>query len=263
MADSDDTGPAPPAAPAGGRPTTETFDSLADLRALEEKRLAEEAAAEQARREAAERERAEAERREREAAAERDRKAKADAAERQRAEAATAERARLLDVDRRLVEQEQALRAEFEGERARLAEELRAVRAAFRRIAVPAAIVGITAVVFTIVLQTRLGRAEREHVRVLATIERLERTVREINDQHTATTQQTAVLDRDLTDARERASRAEARVLELERAPTRPRPIRVATKPARPSAPKLIDTNVSDDPLGPLADDPPDKRRRP
>lgn len=262
MPDTNDTGAGLPAAPSGGQ-SSETLESLANLRALEEKRLAEEAAAEQARKEAADRERAEAERREREAVAERDRKAKTDAAERRRAEAAAAERARLLDVDRRLAEQEQALRAEFDGERTRLTADLRAARSAFRRITTPAVAVTIAASVFAIVLNVRLGRAEREQVRVLATIERLERTVREIHDQHTATTQQAAGLDRELSDARDRVSRAEARVLELEHTPTRTRPTRVATKPARPSAPKLIDTNVGDDPLGPLADDPPEERRRP
>lgn len=275
MGDTNDTGADPPATPAVGLPGTETRESLDMLREIEQRRLAEEAAADRARQEAAARERTETERREREAAAERDRRAKAEAAERQRAEAAAAERARLLDVERRLADQERVLRAEFELERARLAAELARAQADSASlgswivsrgliIAVTGALLfGVGAwwvkqrVEKEIAMQRSLAAAV-EHTRCEAQLKPLHRT----SEEHAVRIGQ---LERDLTEARERAARAEARVQELEHAPPpRARPRRAAAPAApRPSVLQRFSTDVGEDPLGPLADDPPDEHRRP
>lgn len=262
MPDTNDTGPAPPAAPAIGQPGTETRESLAALRTIEEHRLADEAAAERARREREAAERAEAERRDRETAAERARQADVEAMERRRADVAAAERARLLDVDRRLAERERELRQEFELERARMAAELARAQADSASLGGWLVRRGLIVAVVGALIVAAGGWWLKQRVRREITMERvlaaaMERTrceaqlkpLRRNSEEHAA---RTAQLDRELIDARDRASRAETRVLELERAPTRPRPTRAAIKPARPSAPNRIETDASDDPLGDL-----------
>lgn len=262
MPDANDTGPAPPAAPAIGQPGTETRESLAALRTIEEHRLADEAAAERARREREAAERAEAERRDRETAAERARQADAEAAERRRADAAAAGRARLLDVDRRVSERERELRAEFELERARMAAELARAQADSaslgRRLVTRELVIAACGALVLAVsgwwLKQRVGKeiVAQRGLAMTAERTRCEASLESLREQSAEHTNRIGQLDRDLTDARGRATHAETRVLELERAPTRPRSTRAATRPVQPPAPRRIETDASDDPLGDL-----------
>ena len=150
----DDTSPG--AAPTGRRETS-VRTSLQELKVLEERRLQDEEAADQASREANRLARAEAERHEREAAAERARQEEAEAEARRKADAAAAERVRLLDVDRRIANRERELRQEFALERAQLeAERGRPSGGASRWALIIAILITLGSLAGTFVLERRL-----------------------------------------------------------------------------------------------------------
>lgn len=244
----------PSVAPVGRRETS-VRTSLHELQRIEEERLRLEEEAERATEALADREREETERRGREEAAERARQTEAEATERRRVEAAATERARLLDVDRRVADRERELRAEFALERARLiGERDRPTSGTPRALIAVITVIALVSVTLAVVTELRVRRVDQANVRVLANAERLSRDIRAIETTGATIAQRTAVLDRELTETRERAARAEARVLELERAPAaRTRPARAATTPPRPTKPPQISPDVSDDPLGDLA----------
>ncbi|MDO8621978.1 MAG: hypothetical protein Q7R80_02000 [bacterium] len=252
MADTQDTDP-------GSVPVKRREDSvrtsLKGLQRIEEERIRAEDEAERIATEAADRVHAEADRREREAAAARARQEEAEATERRRAEAAAAERTRLLDVEQRLKDQERALRQEFELERARLIGERERPKSGPSRIVVGIAVaIAIATTIGTVVTELRVRRIDRANVRTMEHFERLQRDIRTSNDRRAVVQQHIDTAERGLVEARERASRLEAQLLELTRTSTNTRPRTNRAPPApKPTRPAQINPDVSDDPLGDLA----------
>ncbi|MDP3771091.1 MAG: hypothetical protein Q8R16_02215 [bacterium] len=238
-----------------GRRESSVRTSLLDLQRIEDERIRAEEEAERVATASAERAHKEIQSREREEAAERTRKEEAEAAERRRVEAAAAERARLLDVEQRLKDQERALRQEFELERARLIGERERPNTGPSRVVIGIAVaITLASTTATVVTELRVRRIDRANVRAMANLERLHRDIRVSNNQQAVVQQRIATAERDLAEARARASQMEAQVLELMRtnASTRPRTHRAPPAP-KPSRPAQINPDVSDDPLGDLA----------